>query len=285
VSNIMTDMYTVTAFDRISCETVKDYNFSKYSDCYSILENLILCDKLFVGENGVTRYNLNTFCEDFKEIVNHFSDDKLYDSGQKYPFGQMDIYERGMVYADLARESGCYYAPHPNREASLVTQISNFMDRTSVTVLEKFDQKLRESTSGLASNLDVKVPPVVEHVLAFSKANGISVAEGVKEIRESKNAKHFRSYFNALDSELKDLSPRKRITVFQPLFKDIDNLCNVWIGDLDAEVKYRQRKIKLSKIPVIGKMLEICGVGEVDVKDPIIRAEKSHFLFINDMYR
>ena len=186
------------------------------------------------------------------------SDTKLYGDGHDLSHSgeHMNIFRRGSLYADLAKENGCYYAPHPTREAITLENISLYLERTSKLVLDKFEQKLRETSAGMASNLNIKIPPVVEHVLSFSKKNELSISKSIIAIRESKNAKTFRDYFNKLDFELRDLSPRKKIPVFQPLFRDVDRICNAWVEDIDNGVKYRKRKIILSKLPVIGKLFK-----------------------------
>lgn len=51
------------------------------------------------------------------------------------------------------------------------------------------------------------------------------------------------------------------------------------------EVRYRRRKINFTKIPLIGKVLESIGMGEITISDPIIMPDVPHLLFINELYQ
>ncbi len=266
---------------------VKQNDISVYSDCFPLIENLVLCDKVVLESNGVEHHGLQNVCSQFSDAITYVEDRNLYEKNinENTQLVGDDIIKRGLVYANLAREHDIYYSPHPIRDQVLSQEITKYIERTAASVIEEFDQRFNETQSGIISNINIKIPPIVEHVLYFSKAQNISISESINEIRNSKNAMMFREHFNALDFELRNLSPRKKIAVYQPIFREIDKLCSAWEADMDAEVKYRKREIKLAKIPIVGKVLDSIGIGNISINDPILFSSSPHLLFINDLYQ
>ncbi len=286
MANVLTDLYSIAELSDIYKTICKSSDLTYYSENFQLIENLVLCDKIVLESNGVKRHYMGNFCSEFSDAIAYIEDDRLY---EKTAFDDIEmignIDDRGGIYSKVASENDIYYSPHSSREKIFLDNVSKFIDRTAVSIIEQFDQKFNESQSGVISNINVKIPPIVEHVMYFSKAQNISIADSINEIRHSKNASLFRQYFNDLDAELRNLSPRKKIAVYQPIFRDINKLCNEWISDMDAEVKYRQRTISLSKIPIIGKVLESFGVSDFSFNDPILFPDYPHLLFINDLYQ
>lgn len=287
MSEVLIDLYTVFSFEKIFDSKVRNIDFQSYNKSFSLIENLVLCDKLVLEENGVAYHRLRKVCGEFADSFRYIQNKRLYDK-TNFDNTEMvggDIDKRGLVYADVAKENDIYYSPHPDRERTLSEKLIKYVDHTASSVIEQFDQKFNESKSGVISNVNVKIPPVVEHVLYFAKAQNISISDSVNEIRASQNATRFRQYFNDIDNELRNLSPRKKIPVYQKLFSEIDALCNIWVEDMDMEVRFRRRKINFTKIPLVGKILESIGVSEITVSDPIIKPDAPHFLFINELYQ
>ena len=54
---------------------------------------------------------------------------------------------------------------------------------------------------------------------------------------------------------------------------------------MNEEVKFRKRKINLSKIPIIGDLFQAFGVKKIEIKDPILFPSKPHLIFLNDLYQ
>lgn len=287
MSNVLTDLYSMFVFSCIYERKVKQNDISINSDCFPLIENLVLCDKIVLESNGVKHHGLQNVCSQFPDAITYIEDINLYEknTNEETQFVGNDFNKRGLVYANLARKHGIYYSPHPIRDKVLSEEITKYIERTATSVIQEFDQRFSETQSGEISNVNVKIPPIVEHVLYFSKAQNISISESINEIRNSKNARMFREHFNALDFELRNLSPRKKIAVYQPIFSEIDKLCSIWEADMDAEVKYRKREIKLAKIPIAGKVLESIGIGNILINDPILFSSSPHLLFINDLYQ
>lgn len=286
MSKVLTDIYSVFSFERICHSRFDENKLRDYELHFSLIENLILCEKVIVEKNGVQRFHLEPICESLSEAFGYITDERLYKqtSNENHENTSKNTYDRGLLYADVARDNDIYFSPHPFREEILSNSISNYINATASMVINHVDQKIYESSSAHIANININIPPVVEHVLYFSKAQGISITDSINEIRNSKNANLFRSYINHLDQEIKELSPRKRIKILQPLFNDIDKLRELWAHDMNEEVKFRKRTINLSKIPIVGSIFESFGSGKIEINDPILSASKPHLLFINELY-
>jgi len=286
MAKVLTDIYSVFSFERICYSKFDEEMLRDYAQHFSLIENLILCEKVIVEKNGVQHFSLEPICESISDAFGYITDERLYKEpfNGNYQTTSENTYNRGLLYADVARDNEIYFSPHPYREDFLSNTISKYINATASMVINHVDQKISESSSAQIANININIPPVVEHVLYFSKSKSISITDSISEIRNSKNARLFRSYINKLDEELKDLSPRKRIAVLQPLFSDIDKLKDLWAKDMNEEVKFRKRTINLSKIPIIGGFLESLGSGKIEVKDPILAAQKPYLLFINELY-
>jgi hypothetical protein len=286
MAEILTDIYSLYSFAQFHDTRLKGYSIDGFSECYPIFENLILCDKVVVEQNGVRHYCLEAVCNDLLDAIGYITDSRLYGETSIYKNTYVDnISYRGLIYADVAKESNLYFSPHPDREGFISNRIVKYIKTTAAIIIEHFDQQFNQSASGQFASFNIKIPPVVEHILYFSKAQDKTILESVNEIRNSKNAIAFRQYIQKLDDELKDLTPRKRIEIYQPLFRDIDRLCNSWSLDMKNEVQYRKRRISLSTIPIMGKLLDVIGAGQIEIKDLILFSDTPHLLFINDLYR
>lgn len=172
MSEVLTDLYTLFSFSQIFDSEVTEIDFQSYYKSFSLIENLVLCEKLILDKNGVAHHRLGKVCGEFSDSFRYIQDKRLY---EKTPFEDTemvgrDIDRRGLVYADVAKDNDIYYSPHPDRERSLGEKLIKYVDHTALSVIEQFDQKFNESKSGMVSNVNVKIPPVVEHVLYFAKA-------------------------------------------------------------------------------------------------------------------
>jgi hypothetical protein len=289
MSEVLTDLFSLHSFSCHFDTKVKNEGLEEYGECYPIIENLVLCSKLVVDSNGVSYHQLNNVCTQFSDSIRLIEDNRLYRkafSNQLPTFGydRYDMEKRGVIYADVARDYDIYYSPHPNRQIEFSEKIMQCVNRTAISVINQYDQRFSESASGIVSNINIKIPPVVEHVFYLSKTKNITISDSINYIRNSKNATRFRKYFDSLDDELRDLTPRKKLPIYQRLFREIDSLSNTWLLDMDEEVKYRTRRINLTKLPIAGKVFETVGIGNLSIPDPIIFPSSPHLLFINDLY-
>lgn len=288
--NVLTDIFSILCFSRIFDEKPKDYSINGYDIVFHLVENLILCDRIVLERNGIRCYELSPFCEFFRDAIAYVEYPYLYPIDQDsfdLPVykDRNNIEKRAILYLKLAQQNDLYFSPHPIRHKFLRDIVYERSKTMASEIVTYFDQKICQSESGQFANINVKIPPVVEHCLYFAKNNNLSIPHSIMEIRNSKNARKFREFCSNIDSELRELNPRKKVSVYQKIFKDVDRLCVSWKEDLKEKVNYQQRNIALSKIPLFGKVFEILDIKNVVVKDPIIHQSKPHFLFINDLYR
>ena len=226
MAKVLTDLFSLYAFQDIYENTFEEKYIEYYKKNFSLIENLILCEKVIVEKNGVNHFNFETMCNSFPEAFSYITDNRLYNEMGVSDKLKTDnhIERRALVYSEVARQNDIYFSPHPFREKALSEKIETYINSTASNIIEHVDQRIQKSQSGELANIQIKIPPIIEHALYFSKSQGISIFESINEIRNSKNAQLFRTYINNFDEELKDLSPRKKIMVYQPLFRDIDRL-------------------------------------------------------------
>jgi len=289
MSKVLTDLYSLFDFDLVA-DTYFDGEVSEeLTNCYPFIENLLLCDKIMVDRNGVELFQLEGLCKNMDDVFSYIEDERLYSKdraeySQGYSVEPQSPHERAYTYMVTAKDKGVYFAPHPNREKILATEISNHVRRTAKAVIDYVDGKVMQTEEGGIVNIDIQVPPLVEHVLHFSRTKKITITESVNELRNSKNARSFRSYFDTLDEELAGLSPRKKLASLQPLFEDIKRLSDAWAIDLHNEVKYRKRRINLTKLPLVGIVFAALGTPSLEVNDPVLSEPKDYRLFLNEIY-
>ena len=223
--------------------------------------------------------------EKFSEPLSLFEYSPLYQRGTKALGQTVRNVDRAFLYLKASNELGLYYAPHPTRDKYISQTVYNNIESSDKKIIEYFDNRICTSEFGNFANIDLRIPPILEHVISFAKKNKKNLSDSILEIRNSKNAIAFRNYCSSLDKELLRHSPRKKIHIYQSLFKDIDQLSAKWKDDLREGVAYKQRRINMTKIFGLGRIFDILGIKEISIKDPIILKEKKHLLFINDLYR
>ncbi len=294
MNKVLSDIFSLFSFRHLDA-IPSNLNFRTYEHFFHLIENLIICDKIVAISGGIERYDLDEFCKAFDGVFEYIEEpvlnSHLYPSKQNYikqdeDKYNLDIEKRSLLYLKVAREYSLYFAPHPIRHNFIIKFAyelkGNFIAKE---LINYFDRQIVSEWNGKFFRIDIEIPPIVEHVIYFAKRNRCLISESVNIIRNSKNALLFRKYCSELDNELRECSPRKKIQLCQALFKDLDKLCENWQQDLDNEVKYTRRHIKLSKLPFLGKLFEFFGINELEVKDPMLFLNRPYFLFINDIYR
>lgn len=284
MARILVDAFSIFDFAN-RCPTIAvDYNFTRYSDFWHLIENLILSEKVFILEESLKLIDSDFFLKDFNESIQIIPNTDITQYKLEEYKSNIGMKERGLIYLDIARCNNLYFSPHPFRQNILGEQLVNNVDKVARIIIERFDQKISKTDNGLYAKVNIKVPPVVEHVLNFSKCKKKSIADSINEIRNNKKTILFRKFCNELDNKLSEQTPRKNISQFDSLFREIDKICNDWQKNLELGFKFKQRKLNLTKIPLLGKYFEILDIKEISYNDPIIKSATPHFLFINDLY-
>lgn len=287
---VISDIYTVYAFQELFRHMPDNFDATAFKQVHHLVENLIICEQIKVDKNGIEYYGLDKLCNQFEDVFDFFESQLLYPS-YSYSLQQWqlpeggDIAKRGEHYIKIAEKLNCYFSPHPTRYEVIGKNVRSILNCSAKEIINSFDNQILSSDSGNIANIDITVPPLVEHVFYFARKNGLPIITAINEIRRSKNAIKFREYCNSLDLELRELTPRKKATIYNKLFKDINRVCLEWAEDLDNGVKYRKRNINLVKIPLFGKLFEVAGIKEIAVNDPILFNTDTHLFFLNDLYR
>lgn len=287
MTEVLVDLYSIFSLNNCAHSIANSKNPAIYKNCFPIIENLIICEKVILDKHGVMHHDLLDICLDLSQAIRLISDERLYSNRttESNTGPSSEISERVKNYLDAARDNELYYSPHPIRGRILKDKITPSFESTGKYAIKRIDKAIMSSLDHEFNDVSAKIPPLVEHVLCYSEKNNISLLSSIIDIRESKNATIFRSYFGKLDDEIKTLSPRKKVNSLQKLTTEIERLEKKWTRDIDLDVNYKERTINLSKIPVIGHLFEILGIKDLDIKDPILHQEKSQFLLINDIYK
>lgn len=263
MTDVLCDTFSIYSFNEYYDKVPDLVNINALEDSFHLIENLILCENIFLDQNGVQYFGLGDLCNVFDVALKYTNIPELYVSSEGNNTyvrnGAIDcggsINERSVHYIKKAHDLGIYFSPHPAREESIFSKINTHHIRASKLIVDTYDQKMYQSESGQLTNINITVPAAVEHALYFAKKNKLKLSQSILEIRESKNAKEFRRYCKSLDLELRDLTPRKRMLASQRLLGDLNEVIGKWAEDLDDGVKYKKRSINLSKLPFVGKWL------------------------------
>jgi hypothetical protein len=129
------------------------------------------------------------------------------------------------------------------------------------------------------------VPHITEHVLAYSKKFRCTIGQSVMHMRDSASARKFREYLQELAGLV--LSPNRQETLIDRLLADVASLTKKWSENVDEEVRFRTRKIRLKDLPAIGKLLHAAGLDEMFVRDPVVWQTENvrSLIFLNEVLR
>ncbi len=144
---------------------------------------------------------------------------------------------------------------------------------------------LAESSAISYVGINLRIPPVAEHILAYAKQKDITPLKAVREVRESKHAVAFRIRCSEIEDEMRNYGKRSSFRNMQKLLQEIDTLTKIWAKDCDEKVRYKTRTIPLGSMWGIGGLLESVGLKEIKIKDPVIYESQPAMLFLNDLYR
>lgn len=284
MSKILSDAFSIYDFHNFHNHVASDFDFKKYVDIWHLIENLILSEKIYLVEESINDFNLDEVFNKFNNEIELINNNQLTTEHLSTFKETNDLKERGFAYSQIAHSKEIYFSPHPFRQELLNSDLIEKSFRISKVIIERFDQNFCTSEDGEFSSVNISVPPLVEHVVEHSKINRHTLYDSICEIRNSKNAMTFREYCINIDNELSERAPRKRIGIINSLFKDIETITNRMHSDFQEGFHTKQRKLNLTKTPVIGKAFEMLDIENVQYRDPIVRHNHPYFFFINDLY-
>lgn len=290
MSKILTDLFTISSFREILfCVDQEKLRLEHFKEVFHFIENLILSDKIYVDRKGIEKYGFEIVCEKFDEVISCLDSSGLYPDKSHTPsYNSWDrdklLTERGIAYLEFARSNDMIFSPHPYRNKLINYKINQEIESVSKIIFSHIESSISESKSWQCAKINIQIPPIVEHVISFSRKNNLTLDDGINIIRNNKKAVLFRKYCTNIHNELKESNPRKRIAIYQSLFRDIDKLSNKWSDDLHENIKYKRRTLNLVKLFSIGKILETFGMEEFSIKDPILKIENPYLVFVHDIY-
>ncbi len=155
--------------------------------------------------------------------------------------------------------------------------------------LVKFvDKEIKKALPNFLNNLPLEietpVPPIVELIIKTAKKNRCRFSDAAIAVREMGSAKDYRKFITKLNSSLS--KGRGGFIETAEIIKDLKLAISEWVNylDLDLELTRRRRRIKIEKLPFIGKLLAFCNLTDVEVKDYILSPAPGYLAFIASWY-
>lgn len=288
MSKILTDIYTIFSFrDILYHDDHEKLRIEDYKEIFHFIEHLILAEEIYVDRDGIEKYEFKHVCEKFNGVIRYLDSSSLYPDKTFYEYNYNRdemLAQRGLSYLEIARTNKLIFAPHPHRSNLINHQINMEIESVAKTIFSHIENSLSESKPWQCARVNIQIPPIVEHVITFSKQNKLELSESINEIRNCKNARLFREYCTNIYNEMRETGPRKRVAIYQMLFRDIDKLSSKWNEDLNENIQYKSRNLKFTKFFGIEKLLEALGMDNISIKDPVLTAENPYLLFVNDVY-
>ena len=296
MSRVLTDMYSIFTLNRYMPFKIDSISNGAIQSLLPTIQNLIINEKLVIDERSLRHWvghDIDIYLDAF-EFLPESSDNPLIDDclleirdENESPQGGRsvkNIFDRALVYMDMARQLGIHYSPHPARLKMIFDKSHQKFGHTEELVIMMFERKIQSSPLYELLEINPTIPPVVEYVLDFSKQNDLSLMDGIFEIRNSDNAKRFRSYFSTLITGQIDLTKRVSFGELQVLEQEVHSAATDWVTDLNEHKLYETRNVSLRAIKYIGPLLGMVGSGTIKIKSRILKHKYPHLLFLNDVY-
>lgn len=107
MSKVLTDIYSLFSFKKAYDKIYQVNKTDSLSINYSLIENLILCDKVIIERNGASHYEVEPICFSIPDAFDFIKDDRLYQANEKvgYVYSTGGDNSRTVLYADIAREN------------------------------------------------------------------------------------------------------------------------------------------------------------------------------------
>jgi len=190
---------------------------------------------------------------------------------------------RAHFYVRLALKAAVPYSPHPWR-AKLLSATVGQHGPTSVAIARHITggiaRVLEEIESNVVAVNQATAPPLAAAVL--KRANEPKyVPEVVHDIRDSKRARRFRSWCKEFRQAVSE--GQAGAAKVQKMWSAVQEAANKWKDDLDEEVRYRTRSIKVA----LGAPGAKADVEMAKIRDPILVVSQRirPLLFLNDIFR
>jgi hypothetical protein len=224
------------------------------------------------------------------EILSTFDRDRPLWGGFGVALNSGMTVSRAHFYLELARALDVPLVIDPVR-AMYLKQVVDRAERAlgnlvAEKAVEQFATAQVDLTNTALVSFDIEIPPVPEYVLSVAQARRISLRQATTEVRNSQNAQRFRNWCANVVSLAYDGGLRAK-QQYRKVQQDFSTVRELWKEDVGEGVRHQTRSIKLSDIPLVGKLLAATGMAEVTIKDPVLTVDEKYrsFLFLNDLVR
>jgi len=194
--------------------------------------------------------------------------------------------ERTLFYYEVSRSTGKPIVYHPNRNITVANINGTLIDAFRLVkkqLKNGFEIPVEIQASDIGVKLEIKQPALAMYIIRQAGKRGVSIAESLCDIRESKLASSFRKWLSQVHNGLIDDAISENMNALK-MIKELEKTTDKWVKELDVEsgVAFKRRKINISKLPKVGALLSV--LGEISIKDPILNP-KSYFTFITNWYK
>ena len=135
---------------------------------------------------------------------------------------------------------------------------------------------------------EITSPPIIDYVLHEAIERDISALDLMEEVRASNEAVSYRNLLKMLreTSQKAQYSADSGLHVAL-ILEQIAEVAHRWGAFLDKRegIDYTRRTLKLSKVPAIGKWLELGGMDKHEIKDLLIDEVPGYLVFCSTWYK
>lgn len=220
----------------------------------------------------------STFAEEYYDPSDRFKH-RAIATGVYEPLNAL----RAQFYLHVAEIYAVPYLPHPRRERLLSSVLKRRTHpglAAARYITDAVSASLDDIRSRIVGTAQATAPPLAATVL---RRAGLPrhVPDVIREIRDSKRARRFRAWCGEFRQALSEDSPDP--SKAQRMWKLVQEVTEKWKGDLDEEVRYRTRSIKIGLGPTGAKADADMGI----IRDRIVRISGRYrpLLFLNDILR
>lgn len=134
--------------------------------------------------------------------------------------------------------------------------------------------------------LEYEAPPILEFLVKRSAEKNISIITALNDLRQTNNAKRYREFLTKMRVYASNLDNKSNRIEYLKIAREIKRIAKAWGESLNNEtgISYVPRKIKLSTLPLVGKILEIANMSEIEIKDLVLWGVPGHLAFCASWY-
>jgi hypothetical protein len=193
--------------------------------------------------------------------------------------------ERTLVYYETAAAAGIPLLLHPDRYKEVESIDSACCDAyKSVKELLRttFEEPIRSQLECLGHTYKVPLPPLVSKLIEIAGAEGLSILEAAKEMKDSKDARAFWKWLGEIQGHLAQGTIGGKVEALKML-DELRRVASDWTKYLDPTVgvTHKRRQLTLSWVPRIGALLDL--LDKPTIRDSILN-RKGYLSFVSSWF-